>query len=713
MKKYNFIGLKEQTIFGVKNPLLYIQGSIYLKNYDFLVYADGEEIQTDIMQLGDMNSFLLQAKLPATAKKIKVFVKSEGKLYPISSLKNNIFGRLFRKIKSLIKKILVKIKILFRTIYKGIKFLWKEHHFIVPPSIWKKYIKAFIERIKNGGVDLFYNPFRQDEYLKWINEQENEEINCDFKYNPLISVLIPVYNIGEKYLTECIESILNQTYKNFEICLVDDCSTNEETIKTLKKYENNEKIKILYRKKNGHISAATNDALKMATGEFIALVDNDDVITVDALASIVKVLNENKDLDMIYSDEDKIDKNGNRCDPNFKPDFSPDTLLSLNYICHLTVLRKKIVDEIGGFTIGLEGAQDHDLFLRFTEKTNKIYHLSKILYHWRKVEGSTSVSIENKDYANDKGMLAIEAALKRRNIKGHVEKDSRSTYYHVVYEYDKEPLISIIIPTRDYAETLRTCLESIYKKTTYKNFEIIIADNSSKEKETFKLFEEYKNKYSSFKVITVNTEFNYSYINNVAVKKCKGEFVLLLNNDTEVITDNWLNIMVGYAMQKHIGAVGPKLLYPDFTVQHGGVILGLGGVASHAYIGSSREDMGMYGRLRVPYDYSAVTAACLMVEKKKFQEVGGLEEDLKVAYNDIDFNIKLLKKGYYNVFLPTVELIHFESKSRGLDTTSEKYKRFLIESDYMYKKWDLKRDRFYNDNFSKNGWFVLDKKVKK
>lgn len=713
MKKYNFIGIKEQTIFGVKNPLLYIQGTINLQDYDFLVYADGEEISINITQLGDMNNFLLQAKLPTTAKKIKVFIKSEKKLYLISSLRNNFFGRLYRKLKSLLKKIIAKIKITLKTIYRGIKFLWKEHHFIVPINIWKKYFKAFIERIKNGGVDLFYNPFRQDEYLKWIDEQKIEEIDNKFEYQPLISVLIPVYNIDSKYLTECLESILNQTYKNYEICLVDDCSTNEETIKTLKKYEKNSKIKITYRKENGHISKATNDALKLAKGEFVALVDNDDTIESDALASIVKVLNENKNLDMIYSDEDKIDKNGNRCDPHFKPDFSPDTLLSLNYICHLTVLRKTIVDKIGGFTVGLEGAQDHDLFLRFTEKTDKIYHLPKILYHWRKVEGSTAVSIENKEYAKDLGKLAIEQALKRRKIKGHVEKDIKSTYYKVIYEYEEEPSISIIIPTRDYASTLKTCLESIYKKTTYKNYEVVIADNGSKEKETFNLFDEYKNKYSNFKVTTINTEFNYSYINNEAVKHCKGEYILLLNNDTEVITDNWLNIMVGFAMQEHIGAVGPKLLYPDLTVQHGGVILGLGGVASHAYIGSSREEMGMYGRLRVPYNYSAVTAACLMVSKKKFNEVSGLEEDLKVAYNDIDFNIKLLKKGYYNVFLPNVELIHFESKSRGLDTTSEKYKRFLIESEYMYKKWNLKQDKFYNENFSKKGWFMLDKKDKK
>ena len=449
----------------------------------------------------------------------------------------------------------------------------------------------------------------------------------------------------------------------------------------------------------------------MAKGEFIALVDNDDLLSENALYEVVKVLNDNKKLDFIYSDEDKINLDGKRCDPHFKPDWSPDTLLSLNYICHLSVLRTKIVNEIGGFTVGLEGAQDHDLFLRFTEKTDRIYHIPKILYHWRMVEGSTSMTISNKSYATDKGKIAIENALKRRKIDAHVEKDEVSTYYRVVYNLKKEPKVSIIIPTKDYASTLEKCLKSLYSITSYKNYEVIVVNNNSIEKETFNLFDKYKQKYKNFRVLDANIEFNYSKINNMAVKESDAEYIVLLNNDTEIIQEDWLTIMVGYAMQPHVGAVGPKLLYPDTTVQHAGVILGLGGVASHAYIGSKRNSLGMYGRLRVPYDYSAVTAACLVVKKSKFEEVGCLEEDLKVAYNDVDFNIKLLKKGYYNVCVPQVELFHFESKSRGLDTTTEKYKRFLQESDYMYNKWkyEIENDKFYNDNFTKKYWFYLDK----
>lgn len=710
MYNKSLITIEEKTICGIKNPLLIIKGKDENENSKFIVYEDDKEIEYELSNIGN-NDFILKTELSSKSKKIELFLIINNEKYFICKLNNSLLNRITIKCFSFIRIILTKIKVLFIVIYKGIKFLWKEHHFLVPISLWKKYINAFKDRIKNSGIDLFYQPFRQDEYLNWLKENEKEEIYEKQKYEPLISVLIPVYNIDSKFLTECLDSILNQSYQNFEICIVDDCSTNEETIETLKKYQKNEKIFVKFHKKNEHISKTTNDALKMANGEFIALVDNDDVLSSDAFYQVVKALNKDKEIDFIYSDEDKLDLKGIRRDPNFKPDYSPDTLMSMNYICHLSVIRKKLVEQVGGFEIGLEGAQDYDLFLKITEKTSKIYHIPKILYHWRMVEGSTSMTIENKGYAKDKGKIALENALKRRNISGIVEKDVKTSYYKIRYTYDKEPKISIIIPTRDYASTLDTCLKSIYDKTTYKNYEVIVANNNSVEKETFDLFDKYKKSYNNFKVIDINTEFNYSYINNECVKQAKGKYIVLLNNDTEIITNEWLEIMVGYAMQNHIGAVGPKLLYPDTTVQHGGVILGLGGVASHAYIGSSKDDPGMYGRLSVPYNYSAVTAACLMVDKKKFEEVGGLEETLKVAYNDIDFNIKLLKKGYYNVFVPQVQLIHFESKSRGLDTTSEKYKRFLEESKYMFDKWGLEYDSFYNENFSKKGWFVLDKQV--
>ena len=600
------------------------------------------------------------------------------------------------------------------TIGRGTKSLWLKYHFLVPPRLWKKYIKLLWGIITEGEGVPFWNPANIEEYNTWIIANEKVTKPVELKWNPLISVLVPVYNVKGEYLKECIESVLKQSYANFEICIVDDASSNDDTLEVLKEFENNPKVRIKHRKENGHISRASNDALEMAQGEYVALLDNDDLLASDALYEVAKVLNENKKLDFVYSDEDKINLKGRRCDPHFKPDYSPDTLLSLNYICHLAVMRTSLVRKVGGFAVGLEGAQDYDLFLKIVEKTNNIYHIHKILYHWRMIPGSTSLKLDNKDYAGDNGKKAIELALKRRKLNAYVEKDSKSTYYRVIYDFKKEPMVSILVPTKDHADITEKCLKTVYEKTLYKNFEVILIDNGSVKKETLDLFKKYKKEHDNFRVLKEDIEFNYSRLNNLAAKKAKGEYLVLLNNDTEIITEGWLKIMVGYASRPYVGAVGAKLFYPDDTVQHAGVILGLGGVASHAYIGASRDDLGMCGRLRVPYDYSAVTAACLCVSKKKFDEVGGLEEDLKVAYNDMDFNLKLLEKGYYNVFLPMIELYHYESKSRGLDTTSDKYKRFMEESDYMWKKWGrmLKNDRFYNKNFTKRAWFMLDKGFK-
>ena len=580
--------------------------------------------------------------------------------------------------------------------------------------MWKKYFRDFITRIKVKDLNLYYNPFNTTDYNKWLAKNEKNEEYIEPKYKPLISILIPVYNIGREYLEDCINSILNQSYDNFEICLVDDKSTNEETISTLKEYEEKDKrIKVKYRKENGHISRATNDALKMAKGEFVALMDNDDTIEPTALYEMVKVLNNNKKIDMIYTDEDKINLKGLRCDPNFKPDFAPDTLLSSNYICHFTLLRKFIVDEIGGERVGFEGAQDYDLFLRFTEKTSrdKIYHIPKVLYHWRMVPGSTSMEIDNKSYALERGRKAVEEALERRKIKGVVKICSDCPYYYIEYDISSNPLVSIIIPTKDLAEITDKCLNSIYEKVTYKNFEIILVNNRSEKKETLEMFEKYKKEHDNFRVIDADMEFNYSKINNIAAKESKGDYLLLLNNDIEVITPNFIEVMLGYAMQNHVGAVGAKLLYPDGTVQHGGVIIGLGGIAGHAYTNVDGKAVVWGGRLSVPSDYGAVTAACLMIEKKKFFEVDGLDENIRVAFNDIDFNLKLLDKGYYNVLVPMVKLYHYESKSRGMDNTSEKYKRFVQEVNTMTEKWGdkLPNDPFYNPNYSLRRSHMLDK----
>lgn len=714
MENLDFLGFSKVQITGVKNPILHAEGTIEKDNCKFIILVDGKEKEYNVQIFPSTRSFVLDCNLTAKDKIIEIKLKQGKKIYNVYTLKNKMKSRLNNKFRSLIYKPLNSLKVIFSVLGRGIKYMWTQYHFLVPPKLWKKYIKEFFERVKYKDLNLYYNPFNIDEYNKWLKENEKEISEYEkFKYNPLISILIPVYNIGREFLSDCINSILCQSYENFEVCLVDDCSTNKETIETLEEFkEKDKRIKVKYRKENGHISRATNDALKMAKGEFVALVDNDDILPKDALYEMVKVLNKDKTIDMIYSDEDKINVEGKRCDPNFKSDFAPDSLLSSNYICHFTMLRKSIMDEIGGERVGYEGAQDYDLFLRFTEKTNKIYHIPKILYHWRMVPGSTSMVIDNKGYALERGKKALEDALERRNIKGKVRIDEKCPYYCIDYDVIGNPKVTIIIPTKDHADITEKCLESIYEKTTYKNYEVVVMNNNSEKKETFDLFDRYKKLYKNFSIIDANFEFNYSKINNIAVKKTKSDFILLLNNDIEVITPNWLEEMIGYASQKHIGAVGAKLIYPDETVQHAGVILGMGGVAAHAFANYDRNAIVWGGRLSVPYDYGAVTAACLMIDRKKYEEVGGLEETLQVAFNDVDFNMKLLQKGYYNVILPQVELYHYESKSRGLDNTTEKYKRFVSETNFMTEKWtnELKNDPFYNPNYSLRKNYMLDKK---
>ena len=710
--KYDFIGISQQNIRGVVNPGLTIRGIVKKEQYDFLVLVDGAEKKFDLIVNPATGEFTLIVLLNSEDKNIDVFVVVDNKQYKIYHAKNTRFKRLKGKVKDVFRSKFIYIKGVFITLGKGIRYLWKEYHFLVPPKLWGKFLKDFRKRSRERGAKYYYEPFSKEDYNKWLSKNPMDSVYEELSYQPLISILIPVYNIGKEFLAKCLDSILVQTYENFEVCLVDDCSTKEETKNALKEYEAKDKrIRVSYHKKNKHISETTNDALKMAKGEYISLVDDDDELAPNALYEVVKVLNENRNIDFIYTDEDKIDVDGKLCDPHFKADWSPDTLLSNNYICHFTTIRKSLVEKVGGFEKGLEGAQDYDLFLKVTELTNQIYHIPKVLYHWRKVEGSTSMTIDNKSYAIDRGKMALENALKRRNIKGTVLKDEATLYYKIQYDLGNFPKVSIIIPTKDYAETLDVCLKSLYEKTSYPNYEVIVVDNRSEEEATFALFERYKKQYKNFKVMKANYEFNYSKINNMAVKKCQGEFVCLLNNDTEIISEDWLNIMLGYAMQSHIGAVGPKLLYPDNTVQHAGIILGLGGVASHAFIGASKDDVGTYGRLMVPYNYAGVTAACLIVSKKKYLEVGGLEENLKVAYNDVDFNIKLLKKGYFNVCTPQVQLYHFESKTRGFDTTPEKYNLFKKEQNYMYQKWGkfIANDPFYNKNLSKHASFKLKK----
>ena len=687
-------------VFGTLRPRVYIDGVIRI-DVKAEVYNGNNKIYE--------NEFKKKDKEIAIVEKISLFK-------PTVTLKVFDKEKLiieYRINNSFIKKILRKIYTIFKLLYRAIRLLWRKHHFLVPPKMWAYYFRKLKERIEWEESNInCYDPFKIDEYNEWIAKCELHDEPKKLGYNPKISIIVPVYNAPIRYLEECIESVINQSYSNWELCIADDKSTDPEVKETLEKYKKIDKrIKVVYRKENGNISKATNSAIDISTGDFIALLDNDDVITRDALYEVAKALNEDKKIDFIYSDEDKLNSEGRRCDPYCKSDWSPDTILSNNYICHLTTFSKKLLEEVGGGERSeFDGAQDYDLILRLTEKAKKIHHIPKILYHWRIIPGSTSDTISAKPKAVDAGKRALEDALKRRKIKGSVDSSNNDGTYVVSYEIDN-PLISIIIPTRDYADILETCLKSIYKKSTYKNYEIIVVDNGSEKQETLDLFEKYKKEHDNFRVLRLDCEFNYSYLNNEAVKIAKGEYVVLLNNDTEVITKDWLERMLMYASRPHIGTVGVKLLYPDNTVQHGGLILGINGIASHAYINADRHFKGEFGRLEVPFNYDGTTAACLMISKKKYEEVGGLEEELKANFNDVDFNLKVLEKGYYNIFVPQAELYHYESKSRGLDLDKKKLEQTKQETEYMLKKWNdkLVYSRFYNINYSKHYVYMLKK----
>ena len=505
-------------------------------------------------------------------------------------------------------------------------------------------------------------------------------------------------------LTACIQSVQNQTYDNWELCLVDDCSTDARVRETLRQFEGVERIKIKYRSENGHISRTTNDGIAMAEGEFVALLDCDDLYAENALYEIVKKLNEDHTLDFIYSDEDKLSEDGTkRRNPFFKPDWSPDTFMSLMYTCHLAVYRKSLLDELGGLRVGLEGSQDYDLVLRVMEKTNRIGHVPKILYHWREREESTANDISAKPYIIETTKKAKLEALERRGVKGHLEYIKDIVMFRVVYEVVGNPRVSIIIPSKDNYDILKQCLTSIRKETKYQNYEIIVVDNGSAEEthaEYTQMCKELDCKYHYAPM-----EFNFSKMCNIGAHLADGQFLLFLNDDIRVEGAEWLERMLGHAQQPHTGAVGCKLIYPNTNlIQHVGVVSFMVG-PGHAFQ-RINDDLNCYwGRNKLEYNYSAVTGACLMIDRKKYDQVGGFSEQLPVAYNDIDLCFNLVEAGYYNVVRTDVRLYHYESVSRGYDAVSpEKAARQQREMKKLYDRHPEFKgyDPCYNPNLIGN-----------
>ena len=575
-------------------------------------------------------------------------------------------------------------------------------------------VKRSIMSIKNNvtaalkhKLKAYYLRFRPDNYKVWIKNNEGKEtFDESFTYEPLISVVVPVYNVIDSQLTACIQSVVNQIYKNWELILVDDCSTLESVRKTLKRYESNDKIKIHYRSENGHISKTTNDGIALANGEFIAFMDCDDVITTNALYEFVRLLNQNRELDFIYSDEDKLSEDGKtRHMPFFKPDWSPDTFMSLMYTNHLALYRRSVVEKTGGLRSEFNGTQDYDFTLRFMEFSDnkRVGHIPKVLYHWRERAESIASNPEAKPYALEAMKRAKEECLKRRGLTGFAEFVDDMYQYRVVYTNPDNPLVSIVIPSKDNPSLLKQCIDSLTEKTDYSNYEIIVVDNGSNDENKSLISEYLKGKNAVYHYEPM--DFNFSKMCNIGASISNGELLLFLNDDIEIKDGIWLERMVGQASLDHTGAVGAKLLYPNSTaIQHIGVTNLLIG-PSHMFIGFPDDHPLYFGRNRMDYNFICETAACVMISKEKFTEVGGFDENLKIAYNDVDLCFSLYEHGYYNVTRNDAVLYHHESASRGSDDMDpEKQKRLLVERKRLYDKHpDLKgKDPFYSINLATN-----------
>ena len=591
----------------------------------------------------------------------------------------------------------------------------------------KKNLQKGLAYLKKNGVKKLMYRLRYGtcvgelDYESWlfaqrINEKTlNIQRNTRFSYSPKISILVATFNTKEEYLKEMIDTVVNQSYSNWELCIADG-STNDFVEKYVHEHYSNYGDKIKFQKldQNYGISGNTNKAFEMATGDYITVYDHDDTLELDCFYEIVKALQEYR-YDVLYTDEDKFDDSTKMYnDPNLKPDFSEDLLRSHNYITHLFIVNKKIVDEVGYYNSEFDGSQDYDYIFRCVEKSNAVYHIPRILYHWRMHPESTAQNPENKMYCYDAGKRAIEAHYKRVGVEARVELMPKPLYgfYHTTYSTKDNPLVSILIPNYNHKAILKTCIDSLYNVNTYKNFEIVIVENNSTEQEIFDYYKELQSEHDNIQIVTYKGEFNYSRINNFGMKHTNGDYVLLLNNDTEVVSPNALSEMVGCIIRPEVGAVGAKLLYEDNTVQHAGVVIGFSGYAGHVNHGINKDDYGYMLRARVNCNYSAVTAACMMVKKSVFNQVGGFDEQFVVACNDVDLCLKICKEKYLIVYNAFALWHHYESKSRGYDDASqEKMWRFNKEVEKFQTKWNdvlVKGDPYYNKNWNiKLGAFRL------
>lgn len=539
--------------------------------------------------------------------------------------------------------------------------------------------------------------------LAWENFSGGEESACVF------SIAVPVFRTPAKFLCEMIESVRSQSFPFWELCLANADPEDREVAEILERYcREDRRIRVKNLKENKGISENTNAALAMARGEFVGLLDHDDLLAPDALYEMAARLEKDGGIDVFYTDEDKVTTDlSEHFQPHLKPDFNLDLLRSNNYICHFFVVRREIAERIGGFRPEFNGAQDYDFIFRCTEEAEKIVHIPRILYHWRVHSASTADNPASKMYAYEAGKRAIEGNLERSGVRGVVSLRQDYGFYDVHYPVEGEPLVSILIPNKDQKETLMHCIHSVLETSKWKNLEILIIENNSEQEETFACYRELE-KDPRIRILTYpGKTFNYSAINNFGVQQAKGEYLLFLNNDIEVITPDWIEQMLGNCQRPEVGIVGAKLYYPDNTIQHAGIIIGIGGIAGHAFLGLARAKSGYLHKASLQMDYSAVTAACMMMKAEAFRKAGGFEEKLTVAFNDVDLCLRTVEQGWLVVYDPHVEMYHYESKSRGAEDSEEKLRRFQQEIEFMRTRWIrlLKDgDPNYNPNLTLSKW---------
>lgn len=582
------------------------------------------------------------------------------------------------------------------TIQKGFRYL--KHY--GPKEFWIRLHERF------EPEEVPYGPW----YEAYVPTQEilDRQRKKHFAYAPKISVVVPLYRTPKLFLCQMLDSLLAQTYENWELCAANGSPEDEDVQQVMKEYAaKDSRIRFMDLTENLGIAENTNAAFSMAEGEFIGLMDHDDLLAPNALWEIVNALNQDSQADAVYTDEDKVTTGLDEYfQPHLKPDFNPDLLCSNNYICHFFVVRRSIVERVGGFRREYDGAQDYDFIFRCVENARKVAHVPEIVYHWRTHKASTADNPASKMYAFDAGKRAIEAHLERIGVQGNVSHTKDLGFYRVQYPVQGEPLVSIIIPNKDEKETLKECLESVRKNTTYKNYEIIIVENNSTTEEIFDFYKELE-KEPDVRILCWEKEFNYSAINNFGAEKAKGEYLLFLNNDITIITPDWMNEMLGICERPGTGAVGVKLIYPDNTIQHAGCVVGMGGIAGHMFVDMPAERTGYLHKASLLQDMSAVTAACMMVKKEAFEKAGGFTEKLAVAFNDVDLCLKIREAGYLVVYDPYAQLYHMESKTRGAEDNIEKVRRFQTEIEYMRCRWiDILKngDPYYNKNLSLTKW---------